>query len=284
VIKHVSDTALWVAAVRAEETARPDAIFRDHLAAKLAGDRGREILASLPHSGAMNFALAIRTVAIDRLVQETLALGVDTVINIAAGMDTRPYRLSLPQDLRWIEIDYDHVLDYKAAQLAGEKPNCQIERIAADLADDVHRRKLFSELGARTKNALIITEGFIAYLKNEHAEAISKDLFAIPSFRYWIMDYHQGKRARHRRSRAIAKHLQNAPWQFTIDNGIEWFGGHGWKVHQQLYILDEAARVGRAFPPIFPWNVLLPLFPKTLKIAANKTYGYVTFAKPAESL
>lgn len=278
-IEHVSDTALWVAAVRANETARPDAIFRDHLAAKLAGDRGREILASLPHSEPMAFALAIRTVAIDRLIQETIPLGIDTVINIAAGMDTRPYRLPLPQNLHWIEIDYPHVLDYKAAQLAADKPNCQIERIPADLADDDHRRELFNDLGARTKNALIITEGFIAYLKNEHAEAISKDLFAIPGFRYWIMDYHQGKRARHRRTRAIAKHLENAPWQFTIDNPIEWFGAHGWKIHQQLFILDEADRVGRAFPSMFPWNVLLPLFPKTLKTAANKTYGYITFTK-----
>jgi methyltransferase (TIGR00027 family) len=279
VIEHVSDTALWVAAVRAEETARPDAIFHDHLAAKLAGDRGREILASLPHTAPMSFALAIRTVGIDRLIHETLPLGVDTVINLAAGMDARPYRLPLPQDLRWIEIDYPHVLDYKEAELANEKPNCQLERIGADLAEDDKRRKLFADLGARTKNALIISEGFIAYLKNEQAEAISKDLFAVPTFRYWIMDYSQGKRARHRRARSVAKHLQNAPWQFTIDNPIEWFGGHGWKVHQQLYILDEAARVGRAFPSMFPWNVLIPLFPKTLKTSANKTYGYVTFTK-----
>jgi methyltransferase (TIGR00027 family) len=278
VIEHVSDTALWIAAVRAKETARPDPIFRDHLAAKLAGDRGRAILASLPHSEAMNFALAIRTVAIDRLVEETVPL-VDTVINLAAGMDTRPYRLKLPPQLRWIEIDYDHVLDRKTAQLADDKPNCKLERIAADLGEDDGRRKLFAELGARTKSALIISEGFIAYLKNEHAEAISKDLLAVPSFRYWTQDYGQGKRARHRRGRDIAKHMQNAPWQFTIDKPIEWFGSHGWKIHQQLYILDEADRVGRAFPSMFPWNVLLPLFPKTLRVSANKTYGYVTFTK-----
>jgi methyltransferase (TIGR00027 family) len=278
VINHVSDTALWVAAVRAEETARPDAIFRDHLAARLAGNRGREILASLPHSQAIAFALSIRTVAIDRLVLETVPL-VDTVINLAAGMDTRPYRLPLPQQLNWIEVDYQHALDYKVAQLANEKPNCHVERIAADLADNDRRRQLFAELGARTKNALIITEGFFAYLKNEQAEAISKDLFAIPGFRYWIQDYNQGKRARHRRARGLAKHLKNAPWQFTIDNPLEWFGAHGWKIHQQLYIMDEADRVGRAFPSMFPWKLLIRAFPKTMKTAANKTYGYVTFTK-----
>jgi methyltransferase (TIGR00027 family) len=278
VIEHVSDTALWIAAVRAEETARPDAIFRDHLAAKLAGDRGREILASLPHYGPMSFALCIRTVAIDRLVLETVPL-VDTVINLAAGMDTRPYRLPLPQQLNWIEVDYEHVLDYKAAQLASETPNCHVERIGADLAEDDRRHKLFADLGARTKSALIISEGFIGYLKNEQAEAISKDLFAVPSFRYWMMDYSQGKRARHRRARNVAKHMTNAPWQFAIDNPLEWFGSHGWKIHQQLYILDEAERVGRAFPSMFPWSFLLRTFPKTFKAAGNKTYGYVTFTK-----
>jgi methyltransferase (TIGR00027 family) len=278
VIEHVSDTALWVAAVRAKETGRPDAIFRDHLAAKLAGERGREILASLPHVEAIDFALAIRTVAIDRLVQESLPL-VDTVINLAAGMDTRPYRLSLPHTLNWIEVDYQHVVDYKNAQLADEKPHCRLERIGADLSEDDRRRKLFAELGARTKSALIISEGFIAYLKNEQAEAISKDLFAVPSFRYWIQDYNHGKRARHRRVRSVAKHLQNAPWQFTIDNPIEWFGSHGWKIHRQLHIMDEADRVGRAFPSMFPWKLLIRAFPKTTKAAANKTYGYVMFSK-----
>ena len=283
-ITHVSDTALWVAAFRARETARPDAIFRDHLAARLAGERGEHILESIPHTEAMAFALAIRTVAIDRLVQETIALGVDTVINIAAGMDTRPYRLALPQHLRWIEIDYPHVLEYKEAQLKDERPNCQLERIPADLADASQRRKLFADLGARTKNATIITEGFIAYLKNDDAAAISHDLFGIPSFRYWIQDFYQGKKRNSRHSREIAKHLENAPWQFTVSNPVEWFSEHGWKVHQKLFVMDEADRVGRDFPPLFPWHLLLRAFPRTIRKLGNKSYGYVTLTHPAGSI
>jgi methyltransferase (TIGR00027 family) len=279
VISQVSDTALWVAAIRAHETARPGAVFHDHLAAKLAGDKGRKILASLPYPEASAFALTIRTVAIDRLIQETIPLGIDTVINIGAGMDTRPYRLSLPRDLHWIEIDFPHVLEYKNAQLAAEKPNCQLDRIPADLADDNRRRELFAELGARTKNALIITEGFIAYLQNEQAAAISRDLLAVPSFRYWIQDSYHGKRVRHRRARALAKHMQNAPWQFTVDKPIEWFCAHGWKIHQQLYILDEAARVNRALPALFPFNLLLRLFPKAGRKIGNQTYRYVTYTR-----
>ena len=54
--------ALWVAAYRAEETARPDALFRDPLAATLAGERGKTIAASMPSARSLAFAMTIRTV------------------------------------------------------------------------------------------------------------------------------------------------------------------------------------------------------------------------------
>jgi O-methyltransferase involved in polyketide biosynthesis len=47
-IQSVSDTGLWMAAVRAAETARRDAAFKDPLAAMLAGERGLRIARSMP--------------------------------------------------------------------------------------------------------------------------------------------------------------------------------------------------------------------------------------------
>ena len=47
-MRNISDTALWVAVYRAMETDRPDAIFRDPFARKLAGERGAEIVKSIP--------------------------------------------------------------------------------------------------------------------------------------------------------------------------------------------------------------------------------------------
>jgi O-methyltransferase involved in polyketide biosynthesis len=40
-IRNVSDTARWVAMYRAQESARPDALFHDPWAERLGGDRGR---------------------------------------------------------------------------------------------------------------------------------------------------------------------------------------------------------------------------------------------------
>src|ERR1700761_6539590 len=87
----ISDTAHWVAGFRAQETARADALFRDPLAAELAGPIGRAIPDGVP-----SWPLVTRTKLIDDLVLRAVAAGSERVLNIAAGLDTRPYRLPLP--------------------------------------------------------------------------------------------------------------------------------------------------------------------------------------------
>ena len=105
-IEHVIDTAFWVASDRALEGERPDALFRDPLAAVLAGEKGRRIAESMPNRRAMTFVMALRTTAIDRLIASAIERGADTVLNLGAGLDTRPYRLQLPASLRWVEADF----------------------------------------------------------------------------------------------------------------------------------------------------------------------------------
>lgn len=118
-VEPVSETAFAVAAFRADESERADAVFRDPWARKLAGERDREFAMSTPSRKRFSVMIVGRTTMIDRLVHMALARGVDTVINLGAGLDTRPYRMDLPPSLRWIEIDFSHVLDYKRARLVG---------------------------------------------------------------------------------------------------------------------------------------------------------------------
>ncbi len=82
------------------------------------------------------------------------------VINLAAGLDTRPYRMELPPALKWIEIDLPGILSYKEEILAGEKPVCILERVRLDLADVTARRKVFADLGSRASKCLILTKGY----------------------------------------------------------------------------------------------------------------------------
>jgi hypothetical protein len=62
------------------------------------------------------------------------------VVSAGAGLDTRPWRLQLPPDLRWLEVDFPAILDYKDSLMATEKLRCRRERLTADLNDAAQRR------------------------------------------------------------------------------------------------------------------------------------------------
>lgn len=278
-IRQVSDTALWIAAFRAEESRRRDAVFNDALAERLAGEQGRAMVAATPHREAMAFAMVVRTCAIDRLVGMAIDRGVDTVINMGAGLDTRPYRMTLPYDLQWIEVDLPGIVRYKTALLEGEPAHCALRRVACDLSDDGERERLLDQLGRTSSTALVITEGLIAYLTSEQAGALSRSLHAVPSFRYWIMDYSAGRFRRRRRVRDLQKVLGDVKFRFHVDQPLAFFGRDGWRVDTDLHILDEADRIGRRLPLSFAARLLMPLLGKRLRRIGNRTYGYVLLAR-----
>lgn len=273
-IEHVSDTALWVAWYRAQESQRPDAVFHDPFAAKLAGERGRAIADSMPSPKQLAFAMVARTVAIDRLIERTISRGVDTVLNLGAGLDARPYRMNLPASLRWVEVDHSAILAYKDEQLRADKPVCTVERIACDLSRDEDRAAVLGRLGSQAKNAVVLTEGLIAYLTRDQASRLSRDLLAVPAFRYWIQDYRQGT-LKPAGEKKLAKELHRAPILFDVDHPLQFFGAHGWTVREDLHILDVADSIGRRLPFLFPWTLLGYLMPGTIRRLGNQTYGFV---------
>src|ERR1051325_5307588 len=105
-IENVSDTARWVAVYRAMETERPDAIFRDPFAARLAGEHGARIVDTIPRGRQMAWTMITRTAVFDEIIMGAVrGKGVDLVLNLAAGLDARPWRLDLPPRLRWVDVD-----------------------------------------------------------------------------------------------------------------------------------------------------------------------------------
>lgn len=278
-IKNISDTALWIAAYRAQESERPDAAFKDPLARQLAGDRGPAMVAATPNTDTMALAMAARTAAIDRLVLHAIEKGADTVINLGAGLDTRPYRMNLPATLRWVEVDFPHLIAYKNEMLAREKTVCALQRIAIDLSRSAERQELFQQLGTATSNALIITEGVVLYLTTDQAASLAKSIHAMPSFQYWIMDYRQGSLRNNRYMRKLQKIVKNTPFRFTEKDPLQFFARLGWTVNENIPMLEEAERLGRKLNLGFPLNVLTFLFPKKMRALGNKTYGYVMFKR-----
>lgn len=175
-IQHVSDTAFWIANYRANETDRPHPLFSDPLARKLAGERGREIANSMPGSKMTEWITAIRTVVIDNYIKQAVANGIDTVLNLGAGLDTRPYRMELPPSLRWVEVDFPPMIEYKEKLLAADPPRCRLERFKLDLTNPDLRRAFLANVNASAKRVLVLTEGVVPYLTNDDAASLADDL------------------------------------------------------------------------------------------------------------
>ena len=186
-IKHVSDTALMIAACRAHETKLEDAFIRDPFAERLAGERGFAILDALPHSNLLRLAIAIRTRFVEELLLEALRqYPVTLILSVGCGLDTRPWRLDFPSEVRWIEADYADVLDYKERLMLGEAARCLRQRLTVDLNDPAQRSALYKAAGSEP--ALMITEGLLLYLSASTVEALAAETAGNSGIAHWISD------------------------------------------------------------------------------------------------
>jgi methyltransferase (TIGR00027 family) len=159
-IENVSDTARWVAVYRAMESARPDALFRDPCAERLAGPKGHQIVDELKEGRRMAWAMIVRTAVLDEMILDRVHTGgVDTVINLAAGLDTRAWRLDLPPTLRWFDVDLPAMTEYKRERMQGETPRCRYEAVAVDLTSEDERREALRRLAGVATSALVISRG-----------------------------------------------------------------------------------------------------------------------------
>jgi methyltransferase (TIGR00027 family) len=247
-IENVSDTAFWVAHYRAAESERPDALFRDPLAGVLAGERGEKIAQAMPMSFWMGWSVAVRTCIIDDFIRWAIADGVDTVLNLGAGLDTRPYRMDLPESLAWIEADYPHVIDFKQEKLKSETPRCQLERVKVDLADAVERRRMLAGINARAQKMMVLTEGVILYLSVEEVGSLAEDLKATAHVHYWITEYLSPQVAKRQGRGPMSRHMQNAPMKFWPSDWFGFFRQHGWQPRETRYLIDESERLQRPLP------------------------------------
>lgn len=250
-ISNVSDTARWVAIYRAQESARPDALFHDPLADKLAGERGRAIAATAPWQMRSGWTMVARTLLIDDLIRRSLAEGCDRIVNLAAGLDTRPYRLALPPELTWIEADLPGILEEKSALLAAEKPVCRLLRESVDLADGAARAAFLHRAAEGAKRLLVISEGLLAYLTDEQVRGLAAALAAEAAVHFWVIDL-ASPAVRDMMKRGMGAQLANAPMHFGPPNGVAFFEQLGWRVRDIHSMMREAVRIKRA-----PWFVRL---------------------------
>jgi methyltransferase (TIGR00027 family) len=186
------------------------------------------------------------------------------VVNLAAGLDARPWRMPLPPSLHWVDVDLPGILNYKTGVLEGEKPVCRYEAVTADLTDAAVRRELFSRLGSGSSRALVLSEGLLVYLAPEEVAALATDLHAQPSFQEWMIDLASPQLLK-RMERTWGKSLASAPFRFGPAEGTEFFRPYGWREAQYRSLLEEAKRLNRTMKGAWFWSLIGRLLPRKVR-------------------
>jgi methyltransferase (TIGR00027 family) len=273
-VRNISDTARWVAYFRARETQRPDALFQDPFAERLAGERGFHIAQTLPDGNKHEWAWVARTYLFDKFVLREIQEGADLVVNLAAGLDARPYRLDLPSKLRWVDVDLPEILNYKEGILANEKPKCNFALVRLDLSDQGSRCALFRELSRDAQKVAVMTEGLLIYFTPEEVASLARDLAAEAKFHSWIIDLASPGQLKFMQGTS-GKQLSEAgaSFKFGPAEGPHFFTPFGWQPKDVQGMLKTAAEFNRA-----P-KELLSLLPEPKGLPGNYPWTGVCLLK-----
>ncbi len=246
-VRGVSDTARWVAYFRAQETERPDALFRDPYAGRLAGNHGFHLANTLRDGNKHEWAWVARTYLFDHFLSRAIEDGADLVLNLAAGLDARPYRMNLPASLEWVEVDLPDIVAYKEEVLSDDKPRCRLERISLDLSNAAARQELFAELSGRASKVVVASEGLLIYFTREEVASLATDLAAAKHFQSWIIDLASPGQLR-LMQRTTGKQLSEAgaAFKFGPAEGVNFFVPYGWEPREVQGLLKTAAQFRRA--------------------------------------
>ncbi len=278
-MRDISETAHLVAMYRALASECPKALFQDPFARLLAGSQGEMMVAVLGEQQRGVNALAIRTQAIDQMIQRLITTKtVGTVLNLGAGLDTRPYRLALPPTLRWIEVDLPDILTYKEQILQEFQPVCEIDRIKLDLTDFQLRHQLLTEINAAHQPVLVITEGLLAYLTEPQVAALAKDLQQQSQLRWWLLDlaspFLLQQSRRNPEQQIFDQYFADGQptFLFAPAAGTQFFQPYGWQVREFRSIWSESQHLQK-FAGLSV--ILMRLFAQQYWQAISQDSGFV---------
>ncbi len=280
ITESVGATALSVAAARAVETATPDPLIRDEFAYLLVSSAGQPWarLASpdldwigddehgrRAHRMACDYQ-AVRTHFFDSYFADATgaAGGIRQVVILAAGLDSRAYRLDWPTGTTVYEIDQPQVVAYKTATLesAGATPKARRRTVAVDLRDDWPTA--LADAGFdRDQPTAWLAEGLLPYLPADAQDrlfALLTELsapgsqLAVEAFSLSSADPERGRAARRVRFERMRERLgldinvETLTYQESDRaDAAEWLTAHGWQV-RAVTNTDEMARLGRPVP------------------------------------
>lgn len=251
-------TAIGMARIRADESRRPDRLFDDPLAAAFVAaapelpPRGRTGGRAVRSLGAwLAFQGVIRTRFYDEYLTAAARDGCRQVVLLAAGLDTRAFRLDWPHDLRLFELDLPEVLGFKQRVLDQRHavPRCRRTTVAADLRGDWPARLVAAGFQPQ-QPAAWLAEGLLVYLTAaeviELFDAVGR--LSAPGSQLALEQFAGAEALRAKVDRIPSMRGMATLWKGGLGAGTaDWLAGHGWRVRT----VDRgplAAAWGRAAP------------------------------------
>ncbi len=269
----LGSTAGWTAAMRASESQREDRLFHDPWAALLAG-KAEERWAKTAAAAQVNnsFMIAVRTRFFDDfLLRIATEHQIRQVVLMAAGMDTRAFRLSWPEQMRLFELDQPQVLEYKEQILAssGAIPTCEHKIIKVDLTDPWTETLPEAGFDPRQPSAWLL-EGFLLFLPTTSEIRILDEVTSLSAPGSWIgFDAINSEMLTSEWTRpwieAVAK--AGVPRQGVLDEPEAFMAERGWlaTLHQPG---EEHVNYGRWPYPVMPLS--MPNIPRYWFITAQR--------------
>jgi methyltransferase (TIGR00027 family) len=255
----VGRTALGVARIRAAESARPDRLFDDPLAAAFAAaaPAGQAPIDGLPPGpartpgGRLGFHVVIRTRFYDDYLLGAATAGCRQVVLVAAGLDCRAFRLDWPDGVSLFELDQPEVLEFKQAVLSGRgaRPRVRRRTVPVDLRADWPARLTAAGFDPARPTAWLV-EGLLIYLSSDQAARLLTDVGTLSAPGSQVA-LERGDRApgviRETSATPLGARLA-ALWQGGLgQDNAAWLAGHGWAPARHD-LADVAAGYGRPAP------------------------------------
>jgi methyltransferase (TIGR00027 family) len=267
----VGATALGVAAMRAAETRRDDALFRDPFAEPLVSAVGlpawdklvrgelRDVDETIArvYSPMTSFMVA-RTCYFDDYFEAAAADGIRQIVILAAGLDARAYRLGWPVGTTVFELDQPKVLEFKATALAAHQPVADRCAIAVDLRHDWPAALRVNGFDATAPTAWL-AEGLLRYLPADAQDRLFQNVvdLSVPGSRFASNlagdPTPESKKLDDTRAKMMAAFgievdVQSL-WYSSEGRSdpVDWFGAHGWTASRTDPMTVLRAR-GRAVP------------------------------------
>ncbi len=213
----VSKTLVFTLRVRAEEHARPDALFHDEQAVRWLVELPRDEALERTYSRFFQTGIALRTYRFDEMTRRFIASHPrPVVVELAAGLSSRYYRVGEGK-ARWVELDLPEVI---AVRRQLDRESDEHRFVAASVLDPAWMDHVPA---TAPENLLLLTEGLLMYLDRAEVERLARQLRGRFPGATWAFDV-----LGHLFSRRIADRFAaaGAPLKWSVDNerDVEPFG------------------------------------------------------------